>query len=301
VSGAEREIEVGGRRIRVTSLDRVLWPETGFTKAHLIDYYRSVAPAILPHLEGRPLTLGRFPDGIDGRGFAQMECRGAPEWMATQPLRLRTGELRRYCVIRDEASLVWVANLSTVELHTYQFTGARPDEPVALALDLDPGPGRGLADACSAALLVRDALDELGLTGWPKTSGASGVHVFVPFGEAQPRERTRSLARRLAAELAEREPGLVTDDQRPAARRGVVLVDWLQAEPRRSIAAPYSLRATSRPQVSMPLGWEEVEQAAGEGDAPALRFGPDDALARIERDGDLWGAVPAFRQQPPLG
>jgi bifunctional non-homologous end joining protein LigD len=274
----------------------VLWPRAGFTKGQLIDYYLSVAPVLLPHLRGRPLTLGRWPRGVEERGFAMTECRGRPEWLRTRPLRLRDGRVRNYCAVEDVPSLAWVANLGTIELHAYHFDAERPDEPTLVALDLDPGPGAGLLEACRAALLLRELLDDLGLAGCPKTSAGAGIHVYVPLGLPHPAERTRELARGLAATLAAERSDLITDDPRVPARRGRVLVDWLQSEPRRSTVAPYSLRATDLPAVSTPVEWSELGAAVRSGDAGSLRFGPTDVLRRVERRGDLFGAALALRQ-----
>jgi bifunctional non-homologous end joining protein LigD len=279
---------VTDRHVRVTSPDKVLWPATGFTKAEMIDYYVAVSSALLPHLAGRPLTLGRFPDGVDGKGFAQNECRGRPEWMATAALRLSTGEVRNYCVVNDVPSLVWVANLGTIELHPYLALAERPDEPTAVAFDLDPHPPRGLLECCRVALRLREALTAAGLTGRPKTSGAAGLHVFVPLQPPTRYDESRALARAIAAELAAADPDLVSDSTRPRERSGKVFVDWLQNAPRRSTVAPYSLRATDVPLVSTPLSWDEVEDAVARGSAEQLAFGPADVLARIERHGDLF-------------
>ena len=246
---------------------------------------------LLPHLAGRPLTLGRWPQGVEGPGFAQTECRGRPEWLRTLSLRLRTGQFRNYCVVEDAPSLAWVANLGTIELHTYQFRGDRPDQPTAVTLDLDPGPGAGLLEACRVALLIRALIQQEGMAACVKTSGGLGLHVLVPLGEPQPGARTRTLARGLATRLATERGNLVTADQHPRERRGRVLVDWLQSEPRRSTVAPYSLRATDVPAVSTPLDWTEVEGAVEAGDPGALRFGPDDVLRRVRRRGDLFAPV----------
>jgi bifunctional non-homologous end joining protein LigD len=298
---AARVVELEGRRLRLTSLDRVLWPRTGFTKGDLIDYYLAVAPVLLPHLADRPLTLGRWPQGVEGRGFAQMECRGRPDWLPTMPLRLRSGEVRNHCLVRDVPSLAWVANLGTIELHTYQFRAGRPDEPTALVLDLDPGPGAGLPEACRVALLLRERIEEEGMRACAKTSGGLGMHVFVPLDAPPPGAPARELARVLATRLANERPDLVTADQRPRERRRRVLVDWLQNEPRRSTVAPYSLRATDAPRVSTPVDWSEVETAAEEGDATRLRLGPAEVLARVQRRGDLFApALATGTPSPPV-
>lgn len=286
-------VEVEGRQVALSSLDKVLWPETGFTKRQLLDYYERVAPVLLPHIRDRPLTLGRFPDGVDGPGFAQNECRGRPEWVATQPIRLKSGIVRHYCVVNDLPSLLWVANLGTIELHPYLAPGARREHPLALVLDLDPTPPAGLTECRSVALRAREALDAIGLRSLAKTSGAAGLHVFVPLdGDARFSE-TKAFARRLAETVEQEMPELVVTTQSKATRAGKVLVDWLQNDPMRSTVAPYSLRATQRPQVSTPVGWAEVEAGA------SAVFDPEQVLDRVERLGDLFRPVLELRQSLP--
>ena len=257
--------------VELTNLGRVLWPETGFTKGDLVAYYREIAPVLLPHLSDRPLTLWRFPLGVHRRGWWQNECRGAPAWLRTADLR---GQ--RFCVAEDAASLVWLANQGTVELHPFPFRLAEPERPLALVLDLDPGPPAALDAAREVALLLRERLPSARV----KTSGRGGLHVLAPppatFAEA------KAQARALAEELAAERPDLVVAVQRRADRRGRVLVDWLQNDPTRTTVAPYSLRGAPRPTVSTPVSWEEVER--GE-----LLFDPDDVLARVRRHGDLLG------------
>jgi bifunctional non-homologous end joining protein LigD len=255
--------------VALTNLDRVLWPAAGFTKGDLVDYYRAIAPVLLPHLRGRPLTLWRFPLGVHERGFWQNECRGAPPWLPTTELR---GQ--RFCVVDDERSLLWVANLGTVELHPFPFRLEAPERPLALVLDLDPGPPAALDECREVALLLRERLDAPRV----KTSGKGGLHVLAapPASFAAAKQRARSLAEELAAER----PDLVVAAQRREARRGKVLVDWLQNDPTRALAAPYSLRAARRPLVSAPVTWDEVER--GE-----LVWEAADVLARVERLGDL--------------
>jgi bifunctional non-homologous end joining protein LigD len=244
---------------------------------------------LVPQLAGRPLTMARFPAGVAGRGFLQDECRGAPPWLRTAALRLRTGATRRYCVVDDLASLVWVANLGTVELHPYPARVERPDAPLAVLLDLDPGPGAGMHDACRIALRIRARLQSLGLDPVVKTSGVSGLHVAVPLEEAT-FDRVRAFARALAERLAEEDPVHVAPADARARRSGQVLVDWRQNDARRFPAAPYSLRATIPLGVSTPVRWSEVEAAVAAGDARILDCSPAQALDRIARDGDLFSA-----------
>ncbi len=279
------ELELDGRAVRVTSRDKVLWPATGFTKGDMVDYYLAVAPALLPHLADRPVTLGRFPDGVDGPGFAQTECRGRPEWLATRTLRLRNGQLRDFCLIDCQAALAWVANLGTIELHPYLGTG--PDGEVAglIVFDLDPGPGAGLLEAGKAALRLRELLSDRGLEPVVKTSGGAGLHIYAPLDERRPYPEIRQNARALAAELAAEQRAELTDSA-TADRSGQVLIDWAQNHPRRSTAAPYSLRATDRPSVSTPLRWEELEHATADGEPDRLVFSPAAVLERVAAHGD---------------
>ncbi|MDQ3933757.1 MAG: non-homologous end-joining DNA ligase [Actinomycetota bacterium] len=289
--GITRRVE--GREVSLTSLDRVLWPATGFTKGDMVDYYERVAPALLPHIAGRALTLGRFPDGVDGPGFAQTECRGRPDWVATAPIRLRTGELRHYCVVDDLPSLLWVANLGSIELHPFLARASSPSEPAAAMFDLDPEEPAGMADCARVALRLRDVLADRGLTAVPKTSGSAGIHVVVPLNSPHTYERTRAFARSVAERLAADDSSVVAGASRRRDRAGTVLVDWAQNSERRSTVAPYSLRATDRPSVSAPLAWEELEEG------PPPSFGPEAVLRRLERDGDRF--EPALTTVQRLG
>jgi bifunctional non-homologous end joining protein LigD len=279
------------RDVALARLDKPLWPQIGFTKGHLIDYYRAVAPVLLPHITGHPLTLARFPDGIDGPGFYQQECRGAPDWLRVAPMVARNGKLFRTCVVDDLAGLLWVANLATVELHPFLATADDPERAAQLVLDLDPGPPAGLVACCGVALELRAVLAARGLAAWAKTSGGGGLHLYVPVGGGVTFARTRALARALAAELTGRHPDRTVDTMRLADRRGKVLIDWRQNEARRSMVAVYSLRAREEPLVSTPVTWEEVEVAWTRQDARALRFRPAEVLRRIEARGDLFRPV----------
>ena len=267
-------LDLGGRRVELTTPDRVLWPAAGFTKRDLLDYYLRVAPVLLPHLADRPLTLGRFPEGVEGRGFAQTECRGAPAWLRTEPIRLRGGEIRNYCVVEDDAGLAWLASLSVIELHT--FLGL--DRPDSIVFDLDPGEPADIVDCAEVALLLRDRLGDEAVV---KTSGSVGLHVFVPT--TAPYEETRAFARRVAEELEAAHGARVISTTDRAARTGKVLIDWMQNAPMRSTVAPYSLRAAPWPTVSTPVSWEEVTRCAAERRPELLTFLAGDVLERVER------------------
>jgi len=278
------EVTIAGRALRLTSLDKVLYPAAGFTKRDLIAYYAAVAGVLLPHIAGRPLTLGRWPSGVAARGFAQMECRGAPDWMRTRPLQLRTGEVRNYCVIDDVPSLVWAANLGTIELHPYLGGGPDGEEARIAIFDLDPQRGALLLDAAKAALALGDLLARNGLEGWAKTSGGDGIHVFMPLGAAHTFEHVRSFCREVALEL----------------NTTSVNVDCTQNHARRSLAAPYSLRAADMPVVSAPVAWDEIARVVADGDAAALRFSPAAMIRRVEQLGDLFRPVLEREQSIPV-
>ena len=284
-------VEVDGRRVVLSNLDRVLWPLTGFTKRDLVDYYRAVAPALVPHLRGRPVTLWRFPQGVHERGWWQNECRGAPDWLATALLRDQ-----RFCLVEDTASLLWLANQGTIELHPFAALAADPDRPTVAVFDLDPGPPAGVLECCEVALSLREALAARGLTALAKTTGSVGLHVYVPLNAPHSFEGVKAFARSLADELAAERPDRVVATMRRSERAGKVLVDWLQNDPTRSTVAPYSLRATPAPTVSTPVEWEEVERALHERRPELLVFLWDAALARLARHGDLFAPVLELRQ-----
>jgi bifunctional non-homologous end joining protein LigD len=268
--------------VEITTPDRVLWPAAGFTKRDLLEYYLAVAPVLLPHLADRPLTLGRFPHGVEGRGFAQTECRAAPEWLRTEPIPLRSGEIRNYCVVEDEAGLAWLANRSAIELHP--FLGL--ERPRAVVFDLDPGEPADVVDCARVALLLRDVLGDRAVV---KTSGSVGLHVFVPTDRTF--EEGRAYSRCVAEELAAAHPDLVVSTTDRAARTGRVLVDWMQNARMRSTVAPYSLRAAPWPTASTPVLWEEVERAAAERRPELLTFLADDVLRRVDRLGDPFASA----------
>jgi bifunctional non-homologous end joining protein LigD len=292
-------VTVDDRSVTLTSLDRVLWPRAGFTKGAMIDYYARVAPALLPHIAGRALTLGRFPAGVDGRGFAQTECRGRPRWMRTAALRLRDGRIRRFCVVDDRPSLLWIANQTAIELHPFLARADRQDEPTLVVLDLDPGPGAGMLDCCRVALRAREMLRERGLEAFVKSSGSSGLHVYVPLNTPHGYGETKPFARELAARLAAEAPDHVTDRTPTALRTGRVLVDWLANDASRSMVAPYSLRAADYPTVSAPLRWEEVEVALSTRAPERLFFTAVDFPARLDAVGDPLAAAVELRQRLP--
>jgi bifunctional non-homologous end joining protein LigD len=287
-------------RPALTSLDRVLWPAAGFMKGDMLAYYEAIAPVLLPHLAGRPLTLGRFPAGVDRPGFATTECRGRPDWVRTVQVRLRSGEVREQCVVDDLPSLLWVVNLGSIELHAFPSMAERLEEPAFVVFDLDPGPGTGVAECCRIALWLRDALAGDGLQGVCKTSGGLGLHVYVPLAPGHSFDESKAYARSLAARLAGEHPDAVTERRETASRAGRVLIDWIPNSPRSLTVTPYSLRAADIPSVSTPVGWDEVEATASGHSDDGLRFGPEAVVERARVKGDLFRAVLDVPQTLPV-
>jgi bifunctional non-homologous end joining protein LigD len=296
-TAANAVVEIDGRKIRLTHLDRVLWPAGGLTKRWMLNAYTRLAPALLPHIRGHPITMWRYPQGVHRNGWWQNECRGAPDWLNAYTYTGKDGRDHRHCIIDDLSSLLWMVNLGTVELHPFLFTADEPARPRWLVFDLDPGEPAMTRDACVVALLLREVLEGQGLASFPKSSGAKGVHVYVPLNTRATFDETKAYARTIAVFLAREHPDLVVDRQTRDLRRGKVLVDWLQNDAFRSTVAPYSLRATSRPRLSTPVTWEEVDRAAHAHADDSLSLSLETVLDRLERDGDLFGPVLELHQE----
>jgi bifunctional non-homologous end joining protein LigD len=294
------EVEVEGRTLRLTNLDKVLYPATGFTKRDLIDYYVRVSGVLLPHLHDRPLTLKRYPDGVDGGHFFEKKCPShRPEWVQTASVPSERKGTIEFCLANELATLVWLGNLADLELHPSLSTAADIEHPTAMAFDLDPGPGTDLLDCCRVALWIRGMLGNLGLDCFPKVSGQKGLHLFVPLGGSASYEETKPFARQAAETLEQRFGDQVTSNMAKARRKGRVLVDWSQNDRHKTTLGPYSLRATERPAASTPLRWEEVEEALDAGDRASLVFSPERVLERVAEDGDLFAPVLSLVQELP--
>jgi bifunctional non-homologous end joining protein LigD len=285
--------------IGTTNPDKVLWPDAGVTKGDMLDYYEAVADAIVPHLRDRPLTMRRFPDGVGQGGWYQYECRGAPEWLRTADIPYADGTRRTFCVVEDVRGLLWAANLAAVELHTHLHRAGALDRPTCVVFDLDPGPPADVVDCCRVAVRLRDELAAGGLDAFPKTSGSIGVHVYVPLNLHETYSNAKAFARDLAYRLADAFPGEVVARNARSARRGKVLVDWLQNDPARSMVAPYSLRAMPWPTVSTPVTWSEVHETAASGRAELLTFRAGDATRRLAQYGDLFAPTLTLEQRLP--
>jgi bifunctional non-homologous end joining protein LigD len=289
--------EVDGRRLRLSNLDKTLWPRAGFTKAAMLEYYSRVAPVLLPHLAGRPCTLGRFPDGVEGVAWFQTTCRGSPAWLSTADIVGANGALQRYCVLDNLPSLVWAANQGAIELHPFLARASELERPLAVVFDLDPGPPATLRDCAEVAVVLGEALRSLPLESFVKTSGWSGMHVVVPLNTPAGYAATKVFARGVADELAHAHADRIVSRNPKPLRAGKVLIDWAQNARLRSTVAPYSLRGTELPVVSTPVTWDEVRAAATAGDERGLVFGPDEVLARLERSGDLFAPVLELEQR----
>lgn len=296
----ELTVFVGDRRLRVSSLNRVLYPDAGFTKAELIDYYTGVADAVLPHVRGRPVTLHRFPNGVRGAHFYQTRCPPHPAWLRTVTMHFpKTGKTFDAPLLDDVAALVWAANLASIELHPYLGCAERLDRPTQLVFDLDPGAPAGFTEACAVAVDLRAMLADVGLRGWPKTSGLKGLHLHVPLDGSATYADTKAFARTAAATLVRSQPDRVVDRMTRTLRAGKVFLDWSQNDPGKSTVAPYSLRGGSAPTVATPLTWDEVAQAATR-HAPRPAFGPKQVRHRLDRCGDLLAPLLTVRQRLPL-
>jgi bifunctional non-homologous end joining protein LigD len=299
-----QQVEVDGRELKLTNLDKVLYPETGFTKGEVVDYYAKVAPAIVPHLAGRALTLRRFPEGVDDTDAAFFEKRcpkHRPEWVQTTRVLAgpRSGYID-YCVCDDLPTLVWMAQLAAIELHPSLSLGKKHEQPTVLAFDLDPGPPAEVLDCSRVALRLREVLDHVGLESFVKTSGSKGLQLYVPLNTKTSYEETRPFAQALAQLLAKQTPGeVIAKMGKKTLRKGKVLIDWYQNNERKTTIAAYSLRARERPTVSTPVTWAEVEKAVEKDDADSLVFEAADVLKRLEKHGDLFAPVLELKQKLP--
>jgi bifunctional non-homologous end joining protein LigD len=293
------DVVVEGRRLSVSNLDKVLYPAVSFTKAEVLDYYARVAPALLPHLGDRAVTLRRFPNGPSGKSFYEKNCpRHRPDWVKTAPIQGEDGVIE-FCRIDSVAALTWVANLAALELHTSMARLDDPDAPTMVVFDLDPGAPAGLLECAEVALLIRHVLEDLGLECVAKTSGSKGLQVYLPLNTPTTYGRTAGFSRTVAQALESSEPRKVVSAQRKDLRRGKVLVDWSQNSRHKTTVCAYSLRATDDATVSTPLQWEEVEEAVAAGDATDLRFRAPDVLERVGDLGDLFAPAATLRQRLP--
>lgn len=290
-------VDVEGRTLGLSNLEKVLYPETGTTKGEIIQYYTHIAPVLLPHLRDRPVTRKRWPNGVDEASFFEKNApRGTPDWVRTaelpSPGSTKDRETVVYVMTDELATIVWLANLAVLELHVPQWKvggdgkGKNPDR---LVVDLDPGEPANVIECCQVALLLGELFDDAGLPSYPKTSGSKGMQMYVPLDGASSDDDVSAYARGLAQRLEREHPKLVISRMERAARGGKVFIDWSQNNGAKTTVAPYSVRARSAPTVSTPVTWDEVEQGARSAAKKRLplQFDIDDVLARVDEDGDL--------------
>jgi bifunctional non-homologous end joining protein LigD len=295
-------VDIDGRTLVLSNLDKVLYPDVGLTKGDVVDYYRRIAPTILPHLADRPPTLVRAPDGPAGPRFFEKNCpRHHPEWVRTSTGYEATGGTKG-CMVDDLPTLVWLANLAALELHTHQWAADDPDHPTAMVLDLDPGEPAGITDCCRVALELHDMLEHFDLGCVVKTSGGKGLHLSVPLNGSQANDdETKRFALGLGQVLESRDGKRVTVDMAKERRTGKVFVDWSQNDRHKTTVCVYSLRNRPEGTVSTPVSWDEVDDVAGMSrtNGDALSFATSDVVARVEELGDLYEDALTLQQALP--
>jgi len=294
-------LNINGWQVPVSNLDKVFYPSVGFTKAQVIDYYIRISQVLLPHLKDRPLTLKRYPDGVEGAFFYEKRCPAhRPKWIKTAPVWSDRYEAEiQFCLANDLPSIVWAANLGDLELHTFLAKAEDVDRPTMMVFDLDPGAPADIINCAQVGLWLREELDELKLKSFPKTSGSKGLQIYVPLNTPVAYDQTKTLSHRLAEELERAHPEQVVSKMSKSLRKGKVFVDWSQNDRHKTTVCAYSLRAKERPTVSAPVTWDEVKDALKKNDATQLVFISDDVLERVEKHGDLFEPVLKLKQKVP--
>jgi len=295
------QLVINGKKLSVSNLNKVLYPKAGFTKGQVIDYYIRVAPVLLPHLKDRPLTMKRYPNGVDREFFYEKNCpTHRPSWVKTA--RVWSEGNRRemhYCLLQDLPTLVWAANLADIELHTSLARKQNVARPTMMVFDLDPGPPANIVQCCEVGIWLRDLLAKLELKSFPKTSGSKGLQVYVPLNTPVTFEQTKELARDIARHLERKHFKLVLSEMSRALRKGKVFVDWSQNDEHKTTVNVYSLRAKELPTVSTPLTWKEVEAGLYKKDRQLLAFTSDQVLKRVDKFGDLFDPINTLKQKLP--
>jgi len=295
------QLVVEGRKLSVSNLEKILYPKVRFTKGQVIDYFIRVAPVLLPHLKDRPLTMKRYPDGVEGEFFYEKNCPShRPQWVKTAKVWSEGNQrLMHYCLANDLPTLVWAANLADLELHTSLSRKDKIERPTMTVFDLDPGPPADIVQCCQVGIWLRDLLAKMKLKSFAKTSGSKGLQVYVPLNTPVTYDDTKGLSRSLAQHLESEHPDLVTSNMSKAVRKGKVFVDWSQNDEHKTTICVYSLRAKEEPTVSTPVTWNEVENCLKKKNAELLKFRFDQVLARMEKLGDLFEPVENLKQKPP--
>jgi bifunctional non-homologous end joining protein LigD len=298
---SDQIVEIGGRTLKLTNLEKVLYPAAGFTKGQIIDYYARIAPVLVPHLANRPLTLKRYPGGVNEEFFFEKNAtKHRPDWVKTVPI-WSEGNQRdvNYILCNDLPTLVWVANLASIELHPSLSYADEIMCPRQLVFDLDPGPPANIVQCCQVGIWLRAIFEHFGLESFPKTSGSKGLQIYVPLNTKTHYDETKPFAHAMARLLENEHRDMVVSDMKKAIRTNKVFVDWSQNDEHKTTVSVYSLRARERPTVSTPVTWEEVERTLKKKDASLLVFESHQVLERVEKIGDLFAPVLTLKQKLP--
>jgi bifunctional non-homologous end joining protein LigD len=294
---AKTVVDVEGRQLALSNLEKVLYPEVGFTKGEVIDYYARIAPVMLTHVAGRGVTLRRFPDGVDGQSFFEKRCAShRPEWMHTAAGPGDRGGPIQYCVLDDTPSLVWAANMAALEVHVPMARATDIETPTMVVFDLDPGAPASIIECCQVALDIKAVLEGLSLDCWAKTSGSKGLQLYLPLNTPATHEHASSFALAVAQLMEQHYPDRITSVMKKSLRPGKVFIDWSQNSRHKTTIGAYSLRARPQPTVSTPVTWDEVGGCA---EGETLSFVAGEVLARIDELGDLLGPTSTLEQELP--
>ncbi|HEY1790405.1 MAG TPA: non-homologous end-joining DNA ligase [Verrucomicrobiae bacterium] len=296
----KQQLKIGNKTIEVSNLDKVFYPKTGFTKGQIIDYYIRISPVLLPHLKDRPITLKRYPNGVEGLFFYEKRCPPhRPDWVETHEVQRTEGGKIDYCVMNSLSALVWAINLADLELHVFLHRAPKIGQPTAVVFDLDPGAPADITDCCRTALRLKSLLDKMKLKSFPKTSGSKGLQVYVPLNRAVTYEKTKAFAHGIAIELEKTFPESIVSNMQKSLRKGKIFVDWSQNDDHKTTVCVYSMRAKDHPTISTPITWGEVEKAEKKTHGTTLAFGPEEVLKRVERNGDLFEPILKLKQSLP--
>jgi len=298
---SRRAVEIAGRRLSLSNLEKDLYPSYGFTKAHVLDYYRRISKFILPHLKNRALTLKRYPDGVEKDFFFEKRCPSHhPSWVKTEEILRDDEERMTVCLVNDLGTLMWVENLASLELHVPPARAGSPETPDSMVFDLDPGDQANILNCARVALILRDLLAELRLASYVKTSGKKGLHVYIPLNLKETTfEDTKKFSKAVAIIMQKNYPELVTAKMAKEYRKTKVFINWSQNDSSKTMICVYSLRAREKPVVSFPLEWKELENFAGRNDTENLQVLHSEAVSRAEKQGDLFRDVLTKKQKLP--
>ncbi len=294
----EQTLEIEHKAVSISRLEKVYYPKTGFTKGEMIEYYIKIAPHLLKHLKGRPVSLKRYPDGVEGIFFYEKQCpKYKPDWVCTAPVWSEQRHANiNYCLFEDLPTLVWAANLAVLEIHVVLAKKANLSQPTSLVFDLDPGEGVNIIQCSEIALKIKKLFEKSSLECFPKTSGSKGMQLYVPLNTKCTFDETKAVAKHVATVLEQEHPDQVVSKMAKVLRKGKIFIDWSQNDEHKTTVCVYSMRATEKPSVSTPLKWSEVKEASTSKEKMPLRFEPKDVLARVEKSGDLFEPLLTLKQ-----